>query len=251
MVTSRNSGARGRPSTDAPAVSRAEPSCLRSAVGLTFGPASQIDLPPYPHPAAALSKATMSSFIILRLASKTRAETFGSGWARRRRRASGSAGTPAAGGRPACGPARNYNQAAAGESKDLSAPGRANCQGISDWAVLRCLRLDRDTYFEVQPIYYPGLDQEPSQSVQSSRGLDLQARRQTGKRHDRAAACLYPDSLARRGAGGHRGRAGRRDLHGLADGHVFAVAPEDGAVREVANTGGRPLGLEATADGGS
>ncbi len=36
---------------------------------------------------------------------------------------------------------------------------------------------------------------------------------------------------------------------GLADGRVFAVAPEDGAVREVANTGGRPLGLEATADG--
>src|SRR5580704_6385462 len=36
---------------------------------------------------------------------------------------------------------------------------------------------------------------------------------------------------------------------GLRDGRVFAVAPEDGAVREVANTGGRPLGLEATADG--
>ena len=36
---------------------------------------------------------------------------------------------------------------------------------------------------------------------------------------------------------------------GLADGRVLAVAPEDGAVREVANTGGRPLGLEATADG--
>ena len=35
----------------------------------------------------------------------------------------------------------------------------------------------------------------------------------------------------------------------LADGRVLAVAPEDGAVREVANTGGRPLGLEATADG--
>ena len=36
---------------------------------------------------------------------------------------------------------------------------------------------------------------------------------------------------------------------GLSDGRVLAVAPEDGAVREVANTGGRPLGLEATADG--
>jgi sugar lactone lactonase YvrE len=36
---------------------------------------------------------------------------------------------------------------------------------------------------------------------------------------------------------------------GLLDGRVLAVAPEDGAVREVANTGGRPLGLEATADG--
>jgi sugar lactone lactonase YvrE len=36
---------------------------------------------------------------------------------------------------------------------------------------------------------------------------------------------------------------------GLADGRVLAVAPEDNAVREVANTGGRPLGLEATADG--
>ena len=36
---------------------------------------------------------------------------------------------------------------------------------------------------------------------------------------------------------------------GLADGRVFAVAPEDKAVREIANTGGRPLGLEATADG--
>jgi len=36
---------------------------------------------------------------------------------------------------------------------------------------------------------------------------------------------------------------------GLADGRVLAVAPGDRAVREVANTGGRPLGLEATADG--
>jgi hypothetical protein len=36
---------------------------------------------------------------------------------------------------------------------------------------------------------------------------------------------------------------------GLLDGRVLAVAPEDGTVREVANTGGRPLGLEATADG--
>jgi SMP-30/Gluconolactonase/LRE-like region len=36
---------------------------------------------------------------------------------------------------------------------------------------------------------------------------------------------------------------------GLRDGRVLAVAPEDGVVREVANTGGRPLGLEATADG--
>ncbi len=36
---------------------------------------------------------------------------------------------------------------------------------------------------------------------------------------------------------------------GLADGRVLAVAPADGTVREVTNTGGRPLGLEATADG--
>ena len=36
---------------------------------------------------------------------------------------------------------------------------------------------------------------------------------------------------------------------GLVDARVLAVAPDDGAVREVANTGGRPLGLEATADG--
>jgi sugar lactone lactonase YvrE len=36
---------------------------------------------------------------------------------------------------------------------------------------------------------------------------------------------------------------------GLSDGRVLAVSPEDGAVREVGNTGGRPLGLEATADG--
>jgi sugar lactone lactonase YvrE len=36
---------------------------------------------------------------------------------------------------------------------------------------------------------------------------------------------------------------------GLLDGRILAVAPEDGAVREVAKTGGRPLGLEATTDG--
>src|SRR3984957_18624905 len=36
---------------------------------------------------------------------------------------------------------------------------------------------------------------------------------------------------------------------GLLDGRVLAVAPEDGAVREVANTGGRPLGLKGTAAG--
>lgn len=36
---------------------------------------------------------------------------------------------------------------------------------------------------------------------------------------------------------------------GLMDGRILAVAPKDGAVREVANTGGRPLGLESTADG--
>ena len=36
---------------------------------------------------------------------------------------------------------------------------------------------------------------------------------------------------------------------GLADGRVVAVEPEHGAAREVTNTGGRPLGLEATADG--
>jgi len=33
------------------------------------------------------------------------------------------------------------------------------------------------------------------------------------------------------------------------DGRILAVSPDDGAVREIANTGGRPLGLEATADG--
>jgi sugar lactone lactonase YvrE len=36
---------------------------------------------------------------------------------------------------------------------------------------------------------------------------------------------------------------------GLSDGRILAVAQTDGSVREVANTGGRPLGLEATADG--
>jgi sugar lactone lactonase YvrE len=36
---------------------------------------------------------------------------------------------------------------------------------------------------------------------------------------------------------------------GLLDGRILAVAPIDGAVREVARTGGRPLGLEATPDG--
>jgi sugar lactone lactonase YvrE len=36
---------------------------------------------------------------------------------------------------------------------------------------------------------------------------------------------------------------------GLLDGRILAIAPEDGAVREVAKTGGRPLGLEATTDG--
>jgi sugar lactone lactonase YvrE len=36
---------------------------------------------------------------------------------------------------------------------------------------------------------------------------------------------------------------------GLLDGRILSVAPEDGAAREVANTGGRPLGLEATPDG--
>lgn len=36
---------------------------------------------------------------------------------------------------------------------------------------------------------------------------------------------------------------------GLLDGRVLAISPDGGAVREIANTGGRPLGLEATADG--
>jgi sugar lactone lactonase YvrE len=36
---------------------------------------------------------------------------------------------------------------------------------------------------------------------------------------------------------------------GLLDGRILAVAPKDGSVREVAKTGGRPLGLEATPDG--
>jgi sugar lactone lactonase YvrE len=36
---------------------------------------------------------------------------------------------------------------------------------------------------------------------------------------------------------------------GLQDGRLLAITPEDGAVRELGNTFGRPLGLEATADG--
>jgi sugar lactone lactonase YvrE len=36
---------------------------------------------------------------------------------------------------------------------------------------------------------------------------------------------------------------------GLQDGRILAIAPDDWTAREVANTGGRPLGLEATADG--
>jgi sugar lactone lactonase YvrE len=36
---------------------------------------------------------------------------------------------------------------------------------------------------------------------------------------------------------------------GLFDGRILSVGPKDGAVREVAKTGGRPLGLEATTDG--
>ncbi|MGB7973525.1 MAG: SMP-30/gluconolactonase/LRE family protein [Roseiarcus sp.] len=36
---------------------------------------------------------------------------------------------------------------------------------------------------------------------------------------------------------------------GLLDGRILSVAPSDGAVREVARTNGRPLGLEATTDG--
>jgi sugar lactone lactonase YvrE len=36
---------------------------------------------------------------------------------------------------------------------------------------------------------------------------------------------------------------------GLLDGRLLAISPENGAARELANTGGRPLGLEATADG--
>jgi len=36
---------------------------------------------------------------------------------------------------------------------------------------------------------------------------------------------------------------------GLLDGRILSVGPKDGAAREVAKTGGRPLGLEATADG--
>ena len=38
---------------------------------------------------------------------------------------------------------------------------------------------------------------------------------------------------------------------GLMDGRILAVAPEDGAVREVANTGGRPLGSKRRRTGGS
>jgi sugar lactone lactonase YvrE len=36
---------------------------------------------------------------------------------------------------------------------------------------------------------------------------------------------------------------------GLLDGRILSVGPNDGSVREVVRTGGRPLGLEATADG--
>ena len=36
---------------------------------------------------------------------------------------------------------------------------------------------------------------------------------------------------------------------GLLDGRILAVAPRNGAVREVVRTGGRPLGLEATTEG--
>jgi sugar lactone lactonase YvrE len=36
---------------------------------------------------------------------------------------------------------------------------------------------------------------------------------------------------------------------GLLDGRILSVGPKDGAVREVARTSGRPLGLEATTDG--
>ena len=36
---------------------------------------------------------------------------------------------------------------------------------------------------------------------------------------------------------------------GLLDGRILGVAPTDGTVREVAKTGGRPLGLEATTNG--
>jgi sugar lactone lactonase YvrE len=36
---------------------------------------------------------------------------------------------------------------------------------------------------------------------------------------------------------------------GLLDGRIVGVVPKDGTVREVAKTGGRPLGLEATTDG--
>ena len=36
---------------------------------------------------------------------------------------------------------------------------------------------------------------------------------------------------------------------GLLDGRILSVGPTDGAVREIVRTGGRPLGLEATADG--
>jgi sugar lactone lactonase YvrE len=36
---------------------------------------------------------------------------------------------------------------------------------------------------------------------------------------------------------------------GLLDGRILAVTPKNGVVREVTTTGGRPLGLEATADG--
>jgi streptogramin lyase len=79
--------------------------------------------------------------------------------------------------------------------------------------------------------------------------LKNEARRARGRRHDRSAARYALIPLPGKGPEDVVVGPDGVIYTGLMDGRVLAVAPEDGAVREVANTGGRPLGLEATADG--
>ena len=69
------------------------------------------------------------------------------------------------------------------------------------------------------------------------------------KRHAQAGSpppLRYPG--ARRGAGGHGRRAGRRNLTGRLRSRSVA---DQGAVREVANTGGRPMVSKRPRTGGS